>query len=111
MAPRNNNFDKAAISTGLLLASFSNEYMDLIYIHHLINNGANVNAQDKNGDTIIHIAIKRKNTTVIDYLLGQNLNVEIKNKLGFTSYDLARSASNHLLAVKPSLFCIEISAP
>lgn len=98
--PRNNKFDKADISTGLLIASFSLQHMDLIYIKYLIKNGANINAQDKNGDTILHVAIKRKNEAVIDYLLEQDLNASIKNNLGITAYDLARNIPNHSLAVK-----------
>lgn len=71
----------------------NNFYMefDTKLMELLINNGANVNARDKDGNTPIIVAIIQSNKEAIEYLLNQKISVNTsksKNRLGFKPLDL-----------------------
>ena len=63
----------------------------LISFKELLNNGANLNfITEPEGDTILHIAVKKINHEMIKLILkSNNINLEIKNKEGKTARDLA----------------------
>lgn len=84
-----------------LVAACSSD--DVILFKKLIQAGANVNATNIEGDTILHIAVKLCNKDAIELLLNYGANVNVKNKSGETplciaSHNAARGPANpHLL--------------
>ncbi len=61
-------------------------------IERLIKNGAAINAQTNQGDTLLHLAVNMKKDTWVKTLLnnyGPLLNLEIKNNKGLTPYKYA----------------------
>ena len=72
----------------LSLAANNNYF---ISFKELLNNGANLNfITEPEGDTILHIAVKKINHEMIKLILKtNNINLEIKNKEGKTARDLA----------------------
>ncbi len=48
----------------------------------LIKNGANVNSQDKQGDTPLHLASRAGMKQIVDILLDHNANPDVENKEG-----------------------------
>ena len=72
----------------LSLAASNNNF---ISFKELLINGANLNfITEPEGDTILHIAVKRINHEMIKLILKKNnINLEIKNKEGKTARDLA----------------------
>ena len=68
-------------------------------VRRLLNNGANINAQNSSQESVLHLAIENE---LILWLLKQpNINLEQKDKLGFTPLGKAAWKSNsshfHLL--------------
>ena len=53
----------------------------LSYLHVLLkNNNVNINAQNNNGDTILHLAAQRANVSLIQVLLErEDINANIRN--------------------------------
>ena len=72
----------------LSLAASNNYYFSF---KELLDNGANLNfITEPEGDTILHIAVKKINHEMIKLILKANyINLEIKNKEGKTARDLA----------------------
>ena len=72
----------------LSLAANNNYF---ISFKELLNNGANLNfITEPEGDTILHIAVKKINHEMIKLILKiNNINLEIKNKEGKSARDLA----------------------
>ncbi len=72
----------------LSLAANNNYF---ISFKELLNNGANLNfITEPEGDTILHIAVKKINHEMIKLILKiNNVNLEIKNKEGKSARDLA----------------------
>ena len=72
----------------LSLAANNNYF---ISFKELLNNGANLNfITEPEGDTILHIAVKKINHEMIKLILKMNnINLEIKNKEGKSARDLA----------------------
>ena len=72
----------------LSLAASNNYYFSF---KELLDNGANLNfITEPEGDTILHIAVKKINHEMIKLILKTNyINLEIKNKEGKTARDLA----------------------
>ena len=72
----------------LSLAANNNYF---ISFKELLNNGANLNfITEPEGDTILHIAVKKINHEMIKLILkSNNINLEIKNKEGKSARDLA----------------------
>jgi len=63
-------------------------------IEYLINNGADVNCRDKDGNTPIAVAIIQNNVQAIDLLLKTNISVNTKkskNRLGYKPLDLCKN--------------------
>jgi len=68
-------------------------------IYFLLHNGANVNAQDKNGDTPLHYVCNsaRPSTTIIKMLISNEARIDIRNKHRMTCLDiLARNGHDTL---------------
>lgn len=58
--------------------------------------GADLNAQDDTGNTILHIAVKKKDYELVDcLLLLPFLEEEIKNNDGLTAYQLAEQDNDY----------------
>jgi ankyrin repeat protein len=62
----------------------------------LIERGANPNAQNKAGDTVVHNAVKQQDTSLIAYLKPL-INNKKQNHVGQTASDLARQLKNGVL--------------
>ncbi|MGL4560851.1 MAG: ankyrin repeat domain-containing protein, partial [Brevinema sp.] len=70
-------------------------------VDYLIKYGANINHREINGDTSLHIAIRRKNKEITKLLLSQpNIEWNIKNIYGETPLDIAKESND------PELFLI-----
>lgn len=52
--------------------------------------GVNVNYQDENGDTALHLSVRSKNDTIVDLLIKRGADSEIQNKKGKTAVTLAQ---------------------
>lgn len=65
------------------------KYTDVIVNYYLLF-PQNINLQDENGLTALHVALLTSKTDdVIIFLLNQGANTRIRNKTGFNSLDLA----------------------
>ena len=63
-------------------------------VDQLIKNGADINAQTSQGDTLMHLVVNMKKDTWVKSLIdryGSLLNMNIKNKQGWTPYQYARN--------------------
>ena len=71
--------------------SLAANYNYFISFKEMLNNGANLNfITEPEGDTILHIAVKKINHEMIKLILkNNNINLEIKNKEGKSARDLA----------------------
>lgn len=58
----------------------------------LLQNGAEVNAQDKDGKTALMIAIVNGHLDLLEILLKKNADIKLKNEYGKTAYDMALSS-------------------
>ena len=65
-------------------------------LNDLLKAGADVNAQDFEGDTVLHRAAYGDNTELIKWLLRHGANPKIKNVNGKTAGDIARENSESL---------------
>lgn len=61
-------------------------------------NEVNINHQDQNGDTFLHIALKTKKVKNVSWLLSQKIKTDITNKDNLTAFDIAVSHQNHRIA-------------
>lgn len=59
----------------------------------LVEGGANVNAQDRNGATPLHRAVRTRCSAAVKHLLGAGADPEIRNKPGSTPFHLAVQTS------------------
>ena len=82
------NGNKIIKQSPLSIAAYNNYF---ISFKELLNNDANLNfISEPEGDSILHIAVKKINHEMIKLILkANNLNLEIKNKEGKTARDLA----------------------
>jgi hypothetical protein len=64
-----------------------NSYKDVGKV--LLQNYLSLDAKDVNGDTALHLAVKRGNTTMIRYLLENGADMLAQNHLGFTPTHIA----------------------
>lgn len=67
------------------------EASHLEVVKYLIENGADINAKDSNGDNLLMIALEYRELDIVKYLLEKGANVNIKNNEGKTVLDLARN--------------------
>ncbi|WP_168464272.1 ankyrin repeat domain-containing protein [Wolbachia endosymbiont of Ctenocephalides felis wCfeT] len=67
-------------------------------IESLIKSGANVDAQNKDGNTLLHWAAMKDAFPIVKLLLENNANIDIKNNDGRTAPDLARETGHAEIA-------------
>ena len=67
-------------------------------IKQLLQDGHNVNEQDNNGMTPLHIACELGREDVAYYLVYQDADMDIKNFFGQSAYDIAIKSKFYLLA-------------
>ena len=66
------------------------EKNNIMLIEKLLNLGLDINSKDNNGVTPLHLAVmKAKNMSVIEFLLKNGADKNIKTQFGETVYDLA----------------------
>ncbi len=63
-------------------------------IINLVYSGADVNVQNKNGDTALHLATDNENTEIIKKLIEAGADVNVQNKNGDTALHLAIDNKN-----------------
>jgi ankyrin repeat protein len=66
-----------------------NEKRQVMTIQCLLDAGANINAQDKNGATSLHRAVRTRCAAAVKYLLERGSDAVLKNKPGSTPFHLA----------------------
>ena len=71
-----------------LCVALSRQYTDDI-VCMLLAYGANPNKASKKGDTPLHLAIKKSNSTCVDMLLAHGANPNIRNQSGQTALEVA----------------------
>lgn len=62
---------------------------DLEIIKKFLANGIDINTQDENGNTALHVATKHRNLDVIKFLLVNNVNINSQNNEGDTPLHVA----------------------
>ena len=77
--------------TALKRAAFNNQ-TDVV--RYLLNNGANVNKQNRWGETALHNASYNNHIDVMRILLQHGARKDIKDNIGATPIDVARLWSN-----------------
>src|ERR1051325_3241150 len=74
---------------GYIISDLWNEKKQVAMILLLLNAGADINAQDKNGATPLHRAVRTRCSAAVKCLLGAGADATIKNKPGSTAFHLA----------------------
>ncbi len=64
------------------------------FINLLTRYGADINACDDDGNTILHIAVLEGNIVIIEELLKNNINVHIQNNNGLYAIDYVSSCAH-----------------
>ena len=59
-------------------------------VEEMVARGENINVQNNNGDTPLHMAVKYRRYPIIDLLLNKGADQYIKNRKFRTAYDVAR---------------------
>lgn len=72
----------------------SNEDDRLACILSLIKHGADINTQDVNDDTALHLAIKFNQKKIVATLIEHGARVTIRNKQGMDAFAIAKSIGN-----------------
>ncbi|XP_059657990.1 ankyrin repeat-containing protein ITN1-like [Cornus florida] len=91
--------------TVLHIAVKNNQYEAVRFLMETLNITKLANMQDNDGNTILHLAIAGKLTTMVTYLLKLGVDVNILNRNGDTALDIVASdASNSgALVIIPTL--------
>lgn len=86
--------------TALHFAIYSNHENKILL--YLLAQGANIDHQDKKGNTALHKAVRAKRLDVVKILLDHHASIEIKNQKNKTPYDYAKRSTQEiaLLIVK-----------
>jgi ankyrin repeat protein len=74
---------------GNIVSKLWNERNQIAMIRLLLKAGADINAQDKNGATPLHRAVRTRCAAAVNCLLDAGADAQIKNKPGSTSFHLA----------------------
>jgi hypothetical protein len=69
-------------------ANFDPKIMSIL--NSLLNAGANINAQDQDGETALMYTVITKNPKAFEYLILRGANKDLRNRYGQTAFDLAR---------------------
>lgn len=77
------------ISTVLLIDTITSEKYDLVYIEALIKNGANINIQDKDRNTPLHMVTKKGSLVAVETLVDNGANINIQNNEGDSPLHIA----------------------
>ena len=64
------------------------EFQSKSIMYHLILAGANLNAQDRKGNTALHYAVKHCKPDLVKLLIDMDVNTCIKNKKGYSALQL-----------------------
>lgn len=99
----NNTALHLAVGKGYKKKSASGDtlsYSNLVLVQKLIDLGAKVDLQDKDGDTPLHVACIRRDKEMISALLKAGATIDIKNNDGKTPLDMLnlsyKQASKHV---------------
>jgi len=87
--PSLSKFNKANVSTSLLLNSMKINSTSLTYIEHLFNSGANINAYDNNGNCSLHVFVSEGRLDIVKYYIDVGANLTLTNSNNYTAVDLA----------------------
>jgi ankyrin repeat protein len=74
---------------GYTVSKLWNEKNQVAMVRLLLKAGAEINAQDKNGATPLHRAVRTRCTAAVQCLLDAGVDATIKNKPGSTAFHLA----------------------
>jgi len=74
---------------GYIVSKLWNEKRQVAMIKLLLKAGAEINAQDKNGATALHRAVRTRCAAAVKCLLDAGADTAIKNKPGSTAFHLA----------------------
>lgn len=85
------DFNKTKVATQLLLLNV--RMLSLAFMKHLLDGGADINAQDYNGNTVLHIFSTEGKDDLVKYAVERGSNISIRNHDAYTAIDLAKS--NH----------------
>eukprot|EP01091_Cochliopodium_minus_P018425 TRINITY_DN7473_c0_g1_i1.p1 TRINITY_DN7473_c0_g1~~TRINITY_DN7473_c0_g1_i1.p1 ORF type:complete len:841 (+),score=223.40 TRINITY_DN7473_c0_g1_i1:36-2558(+) len=85
------NFTPQGESPLLCIASAKANETILPFIEFIYRNGADINIQNAEGNTPIHLAVQNDNKSFIEWLFEKNPDTNIKNKEGKTVLQLAES--------------------
>lgn len=85
-----------------LKGRFDPNYINSDIVIALVEKGASVNSRDRNSSTLMAYATECHNQTLIDYCLGKNVDLNVKNKQGVDPFCVA-VRDNQLTTVKKIL--------
>ena len=85
-----------------LKGRFDHNYINSDIVIALVEKGASVNSRDRNSSTLMAYATECRNQTLIDYCLGKNVDLNVKNKQGLDPFCVA-VRDNQLAIVKKLL--------
>jgi hypothetical protein len=72
-----------------LKGRFDHNYINSDIVIALVERGASVNSRDRNSSTLMAYATECRNQTLIDYCLGKNVDLNVKNKQGVDPFCVA----------------------
>jgi ankyrin repeat protein len=80
---------------GFIKGSKGNPDRQVETIGTLLDAGAKINAQDKNGATPLHRAVRTRSAAAVKYLLKRGSDAKLRNKPGSTPFHLAVQNTGH----------------
>ena len=78
-----------------LTAHFSSNLFNKEFLDRLVQNNAEINSPDFDGDTPLHFAVMNNNAETVAYLLENGANTNVKNKDGITPLHIAVKEKNY----------------
>ncbi len=85
------NVESLTVLHYVVLYSYSTHNRAKEIVEVLLKYGANVNAQDRNGETALHYAVRNRDTDVVEVLLRYGANTSLKDRYGSTPKDIDTS--------------------